>query len=151
MASTSRPDGERVNPPPPSGPYERNSRDDTSIAGLLQDIVGNIQNIIRSEVRLAKTEITEEATAAGKAAGVLAGGALLGVYAVGILLLAFVYALSGPLPDWAAALIVGIVVAAAAGVMVKMGLERIKNVNPVPEQTIDSVKEDVRWVKEQSS
>lgn len=153
MASTTHSDGERANPPPSAG-FERtgrSERDDTSIASLLQGIVGNVQGIIRSEVRLAKTEITEEATAAGKAAGVLAGGAVLALYAVGILLLAAVYALTGPVPDWAAALIVGLVVAAVAGIMVKMGLERIKSVSPMPQQTIDSVKEDVRWVKEQSS
>lgn len=151
MASTSRPGDGQVDPFPPTGNYGRSDRDSGSIAELLQEIVGNVQNIIRSEVRLAKTEMTEEATAAGKAAGVLAGGAVLAIYAVGILLLSAVYALRGPVPDWAAALIVGLVVAAIAGVMVKMGLDRIKSVNPKPEQTIDSVKEDVRWVKEQSS
>src|SRR4051794_4937106 len=102
-----------------------------SIADLLQNIVGNIQGIIRSEVTLAKTEIKEEATTAGKAASMLAVGAVLGVYAVGLLLLTFIYALNGPLPDWAAALIVFVVVAAVAGVLVKLGLDRIKQVTPM--------------------
>jgi uncharacterized membrane protein YqjE len=150
MASTSRPGDGQVDPFPPSGDYGRSSRNEPSIADLLQGIVGNVQNIIRSEVRLAKTEMTEEATSAGKAAGVLAGGMVLAMYAVGILLLSAVYALRGPLPDWGAALVVGLVVAAIAGVMVKLGFDRIKNVNPKPEQTIESVKEDVKWVKQQS-
>ncbi|HUG16959.1 MAG TPA: phage holin family protein [Thermomicrobiales bacterium] len=151
MEGTSRPEGGRGDPFLPGGNYGRTGRGDASIADLLQEIVGNIQGIVRSEARLLKTEVREEATAAGRAAGMLAGGALLGVYAVGILLLSAVYALRGPVPDWAAALIVGAVVAAVAGVMVKLGLDRIRNVNPLPEQTIDSVKEDVRWVKEHSS
>jgi uncharacterized membrane protein YqjE len=150
MASAQRPEGGRPDPFPADGNYQRSGRDQGSITDLLQEIVGNIQNIIRSEVRLAKTEVTEEATAVGKAAGMLAAGAVLALYAVGFLLLTVVYALRGPLPDWAAALIVGLVVAAIAGVMAKVGLDRIKNFNPKPEQTIDSVKEDVRWVKEQS-
>lgn len=150
MSSTPRSGGGRSDPFPPPGNYTRSGRDDASIADVLSDIVSNIQNIIRSEVRLAKTEMTEEATAAGRAAGILVGGAALALYAVGFLLLAAVYALRGPVPDWAAALIVGLVVAAVGGVLIKVGLDRIKHVNPKPEQTIDSVKEDVRWVKERT-
>jgi membrane protein implicated in regulation of membrane protease activity len=101
-------------------------------------------------VRLAKAEVREEATSAGKAAGMLAVGAVLGAYAVGLLLLTIVYALNGPLPDWLAALIVFAVVAIAAAVLAKIGLDRIKQVSPKPEQTIDSIKEDVQWVKQQT-
>jgi len=126
------------------------SQSEGSIATLLQDIVGNIQGIIRSEVKLAKAEVTEDATSIGKAAGMLVAGAVLGIYALGILLLFLVYALEGPLPDWLAALIVGIVFAVAAGVLVKVGLARVKSVNPAPEKTIDSVKEDIQWVKQQT-
>lgn len=126
------------------------SQPEGSIATLLQDIVGNIQGIIRSEVKLAKAEVTEDASAMGKAAGMLVAGAVLGIYALGILLLFLVYALEGPLPDWLAALIVGLVVAAIAGVLVKIGLARVKSVNPAPEKTIDSVKEDIQWVKQQT-
>jgi uncharacterized membrane protein YqjE len=122
----------------------------SSIAELLQDIVSNVQGIIRSEVQLAKTEVKEEAAEAGRAAGILAAGAILGVYALGLLLLAFVYLLTGPLPDWAAALIVFAVVATVAAILVMVGRDRIKGVNPKPEQTIDSIKEDVQWVKHQA-
>jgi uncharacterized membrane protein YqjE len=125
-------------------------QNDGSIASLLQEIVGNIQGIIRSEVRLAKAEVTEDATSMGKAAGMLVAGAVLGIYALGILFLCIIYALNGPLPDWAAALIVGLVVAAAAGILAKIGLNRIKSVNPAPDKTIDSVKEDIQWVKQQT-
>jgi uncharacterized membrane protein YqjE len=121
-----------------------------SIAELLQGVIGNVQGIIRSEVRLAKAEVREEAMSAGKAAGMLAVGAVLGAYAVGLLLLTVVYALNGPLPDWLAALIVFAVVAIAAAVLAKIGLDRIKQVSPKPEQTIDSIKEDVQWVKQQT-
>jgi len=120
------------------------------IAGLLQDIVGNIQEIIRSEVRLAKAEVREDVSSMGKAAGMLVAGGVLAVYALGILLLCVVYALRGPLPDWAAALIVGLVVAVAAAVMMIVGLKRIRSVNPMPERTIDSIKEDVQWVRQQT-
>ena len=128
----------------------QNQAGDSSIAGLLQEIVGDVQGIIRSEVRLAKAEVKEDATSMGKAAGMLVAGAVLGIYALGILLLCVIYALNGPLPDWVAALIVGLVVAAAAGILAKIGLDRVKSVNPAPDKTIDSVKEDIQWVKQQT-
>jgi uncharacterized membrane protein YqjE len=132
---------------PPAGAAQQT---EGSIAGLLQEIVGNVQGIIRSEVRLAKAEVREDATSMGKAAGMLAAGAVLGIYALGILLLCIVYALNGPLPDWAAALIVGLVVAAIAGILVMVGINRVKSVNPAPDKTMDSVKEDIQWVKQQT-
>lgn len=141
-----RPDGPQADRPPAGSPPHVEG----SVAGLLQEIVGNIQEIIRSEVRLAKVEVKEDATSMGKAAGMLVTGAVLGIYALGILLLFLVYALNGPLPDWAAALVVGLIVAAVAGVLVKIGLDRIKSVNPAPDKTIDSVKEDIQWVKQQT-
>lgn len=151
MAEIRRPEADRGEEPssdrePRTGP----ASDTSSLAGLLQEIVGNIQNIIRSEVRLAKAEVREDVTSLGKAAGILVAGAVLGVYALGVLLLFLVYLLDEVMKDWLAALVVALVVAAIAGVLVKLGLNRIKSVNPAPEQTIDSIKEDVQWVKQQT-
>jgi uncharacterized membrane protein YqjE len=146
--------GRADEPYPPTATRPTSSGQDeaggSSIAGLLQEIVGDVQGIIRSEVRLAKAEVKEDATSMGKAAGMLVAGAVLGIYALGILLLCIIYALNGPLPDWVAALIVGLVVAAAAGILAKIGLDRVKSVNPAPDKTIDSVKEDIQWVKQQT-
>ena len=155
MADTSRM-GERPYATYPAGQEPRTGSggagdDSGSIAGLLQGIVGNVQNIIRSEVQLAKTEMKEDASAYGKAAGMLVAGAVLGIYAIGLMLLTFVYLLSTVLSDWVAALIVFVVVAAIAGVLAMIGLKRIKAVKPGPEQTIDTLKEDVQWVKQQTS
>ena len=151
MADTTRSGSARAEEPYPSeGGVRGSEQGGPSIAGLLQDIVGNIQGIIRSELRLAKAEVKEDVSTMVRAAAMLAVGAVLGVYALGIILLFVVYALRGPLPDWAAALIVGLVVAAVAGVLVMLGMQRIKSVNPAPEQTIDSIKEDVQWVKQQT-
>jgi putative superfamily III holin-X len=77
-----------------------------SVSEVLQDIVGNIQDIVRSEVRLAKTEVGEELTKAKAASLAIGGGALSGIFSASFLLLAIVYALSRVVPDWAAALIV---------------------------------------------
>lgn len=77
-----------------------------TVADVLQHVVANIQQIIRDEFRLAKTELKEKATQASKPASILATGMVLGLYALGFLLLAAVYALSMVMPHWRAALLV---------------------------------------------
>ena len=92
-----------------------------SVADVLQDIVANIQQIIRPEFRLAQVEIKEKASRASTPAIVLATGVVLGFYGLGFLLLAAVYGLSIVLPVWLSALIVGVVVAIIAGGLVASG------------------------------
>src|SRR5689334_6196871 len=118
---------------------------DRSVSELLQDIVANVQQIIRSEVLLAKTEVKEEALQASKAARYLGIGGAAALYGVGFLLLFCVYALATAIAAWAAALIVGIVLSIIAAVLLKIGVTRIKQVSPTPQRTIQSVKENVRW------
>src|SRR5688572_11631921 len=85
-----------------------------TVSNVLQDIVGNVQEIVRSEVRLAKIEFREEATKA-KSSGIFIGaGAVTGFYALGLLLLSLVYGLSTVIPAWAAALIVAVTLAIVA-------------------------------------
>jgi uncharacterized membrane protein YqjE len=124
--------------------------DSRSFAGVIQDIIQNVQDIVRSEVRLAKAEITNESKKAARAGAVLAAGAVLGLYALGFLLLAAVYGLSLALPAWAAALIVGAVIAVIAAIMIIAGRARMKNVHARPETTIRSVKENIEWLKTQT-
>ncbi|MDQ6677382.1 MAG: phage holin family protein [Acidobacteriota bacterium] len=122
---------------------------DRSIASVLQDIVANIQQIVKSEVRLAKAEATEEIGKAGKASKSLAAGAALALYALGFLLLCCMYLLAMVVPSWVAALIVAVVVGAIAVFLVLGGIKEFKRVH-APEQTIASVKENVEWAKAQT-
>ena len=80
---------------------------DRPISVVLHDIVGNIQDIVRSEVLLAKTELREEVVRSRSAAILLAVGVLLLSFGAFLVLLAIVLALTGLMPGWAAALIVG--------------------------------------------
>jgi Flp pilus assembly protein TadB len=121
-----------------------------SIADVLEDILANVQTIIRSEVRLAKTEITEEATKAGRAAGMMAGGAIAALFTVWLLLLTIVFALATVIPMWSAALLVFVVLGAVTAVLLIAGKKRFKTVHAKPEKTIESVKENVEWVKSQT-
>ena len=120
-----------------------------SMAELLQDIVANIQEIFRSEFRLAKVEIQEESRKIGRSSVPLGIGLLLGLYAFGFLLLAVVHGLALVLDAWLAALIVGGVVLIISVSLVSVGRKRLKQVKVVPEKTVGTVKENVQWAKHQ--
>jgi len=121
-----------------------------SFADLLRDIVRDLQEIIRSEVRLARTEIGEEIGKAKSAGMALAMAAVTGLFGLAFLLLAAVYALALVLPNWAAALIVGGVMALIAAVSLGTGKKRMKEIHPKPERTVETIKENVAWAKQQA-
>jgi len=121
-----------------------------TFADVLQDIAGNIQNIIRSELRLAKTEVKEETAKAAKAAGLIAAGAILGLYALGFLLLTIARALETAMAPWLATLIVGVVVGVGAWAAINFGRARMKQVHPAPHKAIQTVRENVEWAKDQT-
>ena len=118
-----------------------------SIPEILQDVLTNIQDIVRAEVRLAKAELGEELNAA-RSGGLLVGvGAVAAIFSALFLLLACVYALALVVPNWAAALIVAAAVGVAAAVTLGVGLKRLKTIQAAP-KTAASLKENVRWAKE---
>jgi uncharacterized membrane protein len=121
-----------------------------SISDVVEDILGNVQTIIRSEVRLAKTEVTEEATKAGRAAGMMAGGVVAALFTVWLLLLTILFALATVIPMWSAALLLFVLMAIATAVLITAGKKRFKMVHTKPDKTIESVKENVEWVKSQT-
>lgn len=120
-----------------------------TVPEVLQDIVGNIQEIIRSEFRLGTAEIKEEAAKAAKPVATFGAGIVFAIYALGFLLLAAVYALSTVVAPWLAALIVTGVTGLVAMVLVASGRGQLKRVRVVPEKTIASVKENVQWATTQ--
>ncbi len=121
-----------------------------SIPELVSGVVENVQNIVRSEVQLAKAEFREEAQTAARAASMLAAGTILGIYALGLLLMTIVWLLATQMSNWLAALIVTVVVAAVAATLVMLGRSRLEEVDLKPERTVESLKEDVEWVKQQT-
>ena len=117
------------------------------ISAVLHDNVGNFQHIVRSEMRLAKTEFTEELAKSRSAAIWLGAGALLLIFSVVFVLLAAVYALSLVLPEWMAALIVGAGVGLIAALCVGLGISRFRRVRAAPKTTA-TLKENVEWAKQ---
>lgn len=120
-----------------------------SFAEVLQDITANVQDIVRLEVRLARTEVREEVGKAASAGTMLGVGAACGLFGVLFTLLAAVYGLALVLPLWASALIVGGVLVVTAAVTARIGLARWRSVDPVPDKTIRNVKEQIAWSKQQ--
>lgn len=121
---------------------------DASTTELLKRLAQETSTLVRQEVELAKAEATEKGKQAGKGAGMLGGAGVAGLLGLGTLTAAIVLALDEAMADWLAALIVAIVWGAIAGVLALRGRDRLQDAGPpVPEQTVDTVKEDVRWAK----
>lgn len=130
---------------------------------LVRDLTEQASTLVHKELELVKLELTEnvelakaELMAKGKKAGVggaaLAGAAVAALLALGALTAFLILALDGAMPAWAAALVVTAVWALVALPLALFGRERIKDIgSPVPQRTVQSVKEDVAWLKDQMS
>ena len=118
--------------------------DDRSFAGLLQDIVGSVRDILRLEIRLARAELSESVAAIRRAAIVMAIGALAFVVAFQLLVLSIVFALALVMPPWAAALVVAGALAICGGACFIAAYKRFGHVR-APSRTIHSVQENISW------
>jgi uncharacterized membrane protein YqjE len=121
---------------------------DRSMGDVVRDIISNVQEMVRSEVRLAKAELREEAersTAAAKLIGIGAGMALL---ATGFVLVSVTQLLALVMPPWVASLLVGAVLGITGFVLLQQGRSRFSV--PKPTKTIENVKENVQWMKDQT-
>lgn len=119
------------------------------IPEVLRDIVGNLREIVRAEILLAKVEITEEASEAAKAAATFGMGLVSGFYGIGLFLLAAVYALSMIVAAWLAALLVGSLLAIVAIGLMSAGKKKFKRLNPARSKTIQRLEENLQWAKHQ--
>jgi VIT1/CCC1 family predicted Fe2+/Mn2+ transporter len=122
------------------------------IGEVAKDLTADLSLLVRQEIELAKAEMAEKGKTAAPGLGMFGGAGVVGLCAAGALTAFLVLVMSLFLPDWAAALIVGAVLAAVAYLLVRQGKERVADAGkPVPEQTIDTVKEDVQWAKTRAS
>jgi hypothetical protein len=132
----------------PEGHDEQPALRDHSISELVKDLANETSTLVRQEIELAKAEMTDRGKRAGKGAGVLAAGAVVALLAFGALTAGLIAALDLAMPTWLAALIVTVVYGVIAAVLVQIGRKQVQEAAPpVPEETIESVKEDVQWAK----
>ncbi len=131
-------------------PQPQQRSDDRSLGELFSELTRELTTLVRQEAALARAELTEKAATVGKNVGFLAAGGAV-AYAGFLALIAAVIIGLGQLglPWWLSALIVGLVVAGIGYVLVQKGLTALKQVNLAPQQTIETLKEDKEWAKEQ--
>jgi hypothetical protein len=122
------------------------------IGEVAKNLTSDLSLLLRQEIELAKAEMAQKARTAAPGLGLFGGAGVVALCAAGALTAFLVLVLSIFLPDWAAALTVGVAMAAVALVLIRQGKERIADAGkPVPEQTIETVKEDVEWAKTRAS
>jgi uncharacterized membrane protein YqjE len=114
---------------------------------LVGELARDMSTLVRQELDLAKVELRQEAVKTGKAAGMLGGAGLTGYLAVLFLSLAAVWALSEVMPRGWAALIIAAFWAIVAAALYARGRTKLREVEPMPRQTVETIKEDVQWAK----
>jgi len=119
----------------------------TSVGELIGEISGDLSKLFRQEVELAKAEVRQEATKAGKAAGILGGAGFAGYLTVLFLSFALVYGLGNVMDYGWAALIVAVIWGIVAAVLYANGRKKLKDVDPMPRRTVETLKEDAQWIK----
>ncbi len=124
---------------------------DRPVGDLVKDATEQAQTLVRQEIELAKAELGEKGKKAGIGAGMFGGAGLFGLFAFGALTAAAIGAVDLLVPFWAAALIVAALYGAIAGVLALTGKNKVQAATPpVPEETVENVKEDVTWTKQRA-
>jgi nitrate/nitrite transporter NarK len=124
--------------------------EDRPLPELMKTLADQTTTLVRQEIDLAKAEFSEKGKKAGQGAGMFGGAGVIGFLALAALSAGAILALATAVPDWLAAVIVGVVYAAVAGILALRGKNKVQEAGPpVPEQTLETVKEDVEWAKTQ--
>jgi hypothetical protein len=118
---------------------------------LFSELVHETTSIVKNEIVLAKTEMTAKATSAAKDAAMIGVGGAVALLGAIALLAAVIAGLSMVMPVWLAALIVGGVLCAIGGALTMGGLKKLQHLDPVPRQTVETLEENKRWLREQVS
>jgi MFS family permease len=130
---------------------ESQANHDSSLADLARQLSNQTTELVRHEVELAKAELRVKGKRAGVGAGMFGGAGALGLYALGALTAAIIAGIAEVLPVWASALIVAALYGAIAGILALRGKKKVQQATPpLPEETVQSVKEDVRYTKQRA-
>lgn len=129
-------------------PLSQSAGHEPSLGELVGQMSEQTSRLIRDEFRLAQAEMTAKGKKAGVGAALFGGSGLIALYGVACLVAAAILALAGPVPDWAAALIVGAVLLIGAGAAAVIGKREVAEATPpVPVEAVAGLKEDVQTLK----
>lgn len=126
-------------------------RDERSLGDLFSELATETSTLVRQEVALAQTEITQKAARVGKNVGFLVVGGAVGYAALLSVIAAVIIGLANFIPAWASALIVGAAVGIVAYLLISSALAALKKMDLTPRETVETLKEDAQWLKNQVS
>jgi len=137
------------------------TKEDRSLGDLFSELASETSTLVKQEVSLATTELTQKATRVGENVGYLVVGGAIGYAALLVILAAVVIGLAqliSFLSGWSlifsaclSAVVVGVIVGIIAYILVTRALTKLKNTNLMPRQTVETIKEDAQWLKDQVS
>ena len=149
LAMTSDTDGRNVPATRPTAATPATAYPDDSIAALITQVTEESSRLVRTELKLAQVEMTAKAKTAGVGIGAFGVAGVLTLFGIGCLIVTAIFALALVLPTWAAALIVGVLVFAVAGVAALIGKKKVGQATPpMPTSAVENVKADVAEIKE---
>ena len=125
--------------------------EERSLGNLFSELAAETGTLVRQEVALAQTELTQKAATVGKSVGFLVVGGAVGYAALLAALAALIIGLANFIPAWASALIVAVVVGIVAFLLISSALKSLKTTELTPRETVKSLKEDAEWLKDQVS
>ena len=125
-------------------------RDDRSLGELFAELAQETSTLVRQEMNLAKTEMSQKASRAGKHVGALAAGGAVAYAGLLAILAGLIVLLDEVMPLWLSAFLVGVVVALVGYLLVRRGLDALKREDLAPRETIETLKEDKEWAKDQT-
>jgi len=126
------------------------TNDERSLGDLFGDLARDMGTLVSQEITLARTELTEKASRVGKDIAMLAVGGLVAYAGLLAIIAAVIFLIADRgVPLWVSALFVGVIVAVVGYLLVQRGISALKQQDLTPRQTIQSIKEDTQWAKEQ--
>lgn len=128
---------------------QKTAKDDRSIGELFNELAGEAGNLVRQEINLAKAELFSKAVKLKQNLGLLCLGLAFGLVSFLTFTMAVILILSNFMPLWLSSLVVGFVLAITAAVITFSALQRLKETNAIPKETIATIKEDTQWLKNQ--
>ena len=129
--------------------YQTYTQQETSLGDLFSRLSEQASTLIRQEIQLAQTEMTRKATKAGRNAAFVALGAVIALGAFFSVIAALILVLAQVMEAWLAALIVAVVLAIAAALLIQYGISKLKQIDPAPRRTIETMRENKEWLTQQ--
>jgi hypothetical protein len=128
----------------------RDEKRDRPSGELLGELYRDTSTLLRLEIELLKTEMSQKASRVGKNVGFLAAGGAVAYAGLLAIIAGVIGVLALVVPVWLSALIVGLVVAGAGGLLVRSGLKTLQQEQLVPQKTLQTLQEDTEWAKDQT-